>query len=164
MNIELITADYSNLQQGQDITYLLEDYAADQMGGGKSLTTFVKQNLVKELSKIPHATTLICYVEKQPSGLLNCFEGFSTFKCQPLINIHDVMVLKEFRGLGISQLLLNKVEEIARNKNCCKITLEVLEGNEIAKNAYRKFGFEGYALDPAMGNAMFWEKPLSNGG
>ena len=45
-------------------------------------------------------------------------------------------------------------------KNCCKITLEVLEGNTIAKNAYKKFGFMGYELDPKMGKAMLWEKSL----
>jgi hypothetical protein len=40
------------------------------------------------------------------------------------------------------------------------VTLEVLEGNQIAKNAYIKFGFAGYELDPKMGKALFWEKPL----
>jgi ribosomal protein S18 acetylase RimI-like enzyme len=60
----------------------------------------------------------------------------------------------------LSQLMLSKVEEIAKAKGCCKITLEVLEGNEIAKNAYRKFGFSSYELDPAMGRALFWQKNI----
>jgi hypothetical protein len=32
--------------------------------------------------------------------------------------------------------------------------------DNLAKNAYLKFGFAGYALDPQMGKALFWEKPL----
>ena len=41
------------------------------------------------------------------------------------------------------------------------MTLEVLEGNEIAQHAYRSFGFAGYELDPRMGKAMFWQKKLA---
>ena len=56
--------------------------------------------------------------------------------------------------------ILAKVEEVARERKCCKLTLEVLEGNKIAQNAYRSFGFEGYELDPKIGKAMFWQKIL----
>lgn len=66
----------------------------------------------------------------------------------------------QFRGLGVSQLMLAKVEEQAKKRGCCKITLEVLEGNEIARNSYMKFGFDGYELDPEMGKALFWQKTL----
>ncbi len=38
--------------------------------------------------------------------------------------------------------MLRKVREIARQRGCCKITLEVLEGNDVAQAAYRKFGFD----------------------
>ena len=132
------------------------------MGGGTPLSAGVKDNLVKALSNIPHAFSLICYVDSKPAGLINCFEAFSTFQCKPLINIHDVMVLTDFRGLGISQLMMGKVEEIAKSKGCCKLTLEVLEGNEVAQSSYKKFGFSGYELNPVTGKALFWEKPVQN--
>ncbi len=130
------------------------------MGGGKPLNENVKNNLVQELSKLPHAFSVIAYVNDQPAGLVNCFEAFSTFLCKPLINIHDVIVLNKYRGNGISQKMLEKVEEIAREKDCCKVTLEVLSNNEIAKSAYSKFGFSAYELDPKAGVALFWQKPL----
>jgi ribosomal protein S18 acetylase RimI-like enzyme len=56
--------------------------------------------------------------------------------------------------------MMKKVEEMARNRSCCKITLEVLEGNEVAKSSYKKFGFSGYELNPRMGRALFWEKSI----
>jgi ribosomal protein S18 acetylase RimI-like enzyme len=160
MNIEVIKADYLNEQHQKDIPMLLDSYAADPMGGGKPLDTEVKNNLVKELAKLPFAFSVIAYIDAKPVGLINCFEGFSTFSCKPLINIHDVVVLDEFRGNGISQIMLNKVEEIAKSKGCCKMTLEVLSENEVAKSAYRKFGFSGYELDPEAGTALFWQKKI----
>jgi ribosomal protein S18 acetylase RimI-like enzyme len=158
MNIEVKVVDYLDKEQSIDIGYLLDAYSKDQMGGSQSLSESVKSNLANELSKLPHAFSIICYVNNKPAGLVNCFEAFSTFKCKPLINIHDVIVVNEFRGLGLSQQMLSKVEEIAKQKGCCKITLEVLEGNKVAQNSYIKFGFAGYELDPIMGKALFWQR------
>lgn len=161
MKIELIVADYLDKDQSVDIGFLLNAYSQDEMGGSQPLSESVKQNLARELSKLPHAFSIIGYVNDKPAGLVNCFEAFSTFQCKPLINIHDIVVINEFRGLGLSQLMLAKVEEIAKSKGCCKITLEVLEGNNVAKNAYAKFGFESYELDPMVGKALFWQKTLA---
>jgi len=160
MNIEITTADYSSKRHQDEIPMLLDAYAADPMGGGSHLDESVKSNLVKELSKLPHAFSVIAYVDGEPAGLVNCFEAFSTFSCRPLVNIHDVVVLEKYRGKGISQRMLEKVETIALEKGCCKITLEVLSKNEVAKSAYTKFGFSGYALDPKAGTALFWQKLL----
>lgn len=162
MNAEVIVADYSNEKHGIDLIYLLDSFANDSMGGGESLPLYVKENLVVKLAKLSYAFSLICYVDSKPAGLINCFDSFSSFSCKPLINIHDLYVLDEFRGLGVSQLLLDEVENIAKEKGCCKITLEVLEGNKAAKKAYLKQGFAGYELDPEMGKALFWQKPVKN--
>lgn len=160
MNIEVVKADYLNQQHEKEIPMLLDGYASDPMGGGQPLNENVKKTLVESLSKIPYAFSVIAYVDAQPAGLANCFEGFSTFSCKPLINIHDFVVLNEYRGNGISQRMLDKVEEIARTKGCCKITLEILSNNRAAKSAYGKFGFSGYELDPKAGTALFWQKQL----
>jgi ribosomal protein S18 acetylase RimI-like enzyme len=158
--MKILFADYLNEQHASDIAYLLNCYAEDPMGGGTPLSDYIKENIAVELSKVPGAFSVLCYVDDKPAGLANCFQAFSTFKCKPLINIHDVVVAKKFRGLGISQFLLTKVEERAKELGCCKITLEVLEGNETARNSYHKFGFEGFELDPKVGQALFWQKLL----
>lgn len=160
MKLEIVLADYSNEQHSNDIISLLNDYALDPMGGGEALSSFVKENLVNELAKQHGAITVLAYIDGKPAGLINCFRGFSTFKCKPLLNIHDVVVLKQYRGKGICQKMLNKVEELAKDKDCCKLTLEVLEGNETAKKAYINYGFEAYELDPVNGKALFWQKKL----
>lgn len=160
MKIDIFKADYLNKAHAQDIPFLLDSYAKDPMGGGKELLPEVKQNLVSELSKLPHAFTVICYIDEKPAGLINCFELFSTFSCKPLINIHDIIVLEEFRGNRLCQRMLEKVEEIALSKSCCKLTLEILENNIPAKSSYARFGFANYELDPKMGKALFWQKKL----
>lgn len=160
MEFEIVQADYLNERHRSDIPMLLDAYASDPMGGGKPLDDAVKRDLVEELSKRPYAFTVIAYADGEPVGLANCFEGFSTFACMPLVNIHDIAVLPLFRGKGISQKLLEMIEAIARAKGCCKLTLEVLDNNKVAQSAYRKFGFGAYELAPEAGSAQFWEKKL----
>ncbi|OUR78971.1 GNAT family N-acetyltransferase [Alphaproteobacteria bacterium 46_93_T64] len=160
MTISTVKIDYTNTEQANDLVFLLSSYALDPMGGEAALPNHVKDNLARRLSELPHAFSIISYVAGKPAALANCFDAFSTFACAPLINVHDIIVLKEFRGLGLSQKLLDKIEEIAREKECCKITLEVLSGNKVAQNSYRKFGFAPYSLDPEAGEALFWQKKL----
>lgn len=160
MKLEIVLADYSNEQHSNDIISLLNDYALDPMGGGEELSFYAKENLVSELTKQHGAITVLAYVDDKAVGLINCFQGFSTFKCKPLLNIHDVVVLKQYRQQGICQKMLNKVEALAKDKDYCKLTLEVLEGNEAAKKAYINYGFEAYELDPVNGKALFWQKTL----
>ncbi|OZG71582.1 GNAT family N-acetyltransferase [Hahella sp. CCB-MM4] len=160
MKVEIVVADYLNPTHSRDIGFLMDCYARDPMGGGEPLSEDIRQRLAVELAKIPNAFSLLCYVDDQPAGLVNCFQGFSTFKCRPLINIHDIVVASDFRGLGLSRKLLQKVQSIAQKRGCCKLTLEVLEGNAKAQRVYSSFGFSGYELGPKHGRAMFWEKPL----
>lgn len=158
--ILVLQASYSNPVQAEAIGLLLNHYAQDPMGGGKALSADLLEQLPAELAKRAHAFSVLAFVGGEPAGLVNCFEGFSTFACRPLVNVHDVVVMEQFRGLGLSQKMLQKVEEIARQRGCCKITLEVLEGNPVAQGSYRKFGFSDGQLDPAHGRMLFWNKYL----
>jgi ribosomal protein S18 acetylase RimI-like enzyme len=160
MTVNIILADYHNPQHAAAIVELLDGYARDPMGGNEALSDGCKANLVAELAKIDGAFTLLAFIDGIPAGLANCFMGFSTFACKKLINIHDIAVDGRYRKRGVSQRLLQAVEVIGRERDCCKITLEVLSGNEAAKLAYRKFGFSDYQLDPDSGHALFWQKKL----
>ncbi|WP_370592130.1 GNAT family N-acetyltransferase [Reinekea sp. G2M2-21] len=160
MNINIQRVDYHNPRQAADLVAMLNAYAQDEMGGGSPLKAQVQETLAAEMAKFPGAFSFVCYVDDQPVGLANCFMAFSTFKAKPIVNIHDIAVFSTHRGLGLSQKLLQAVEDEARARGCCKVTLEVLSGNDIAKKAYEKFGFSGYELDPKVGHALFWEKSL----
>lgn len=156
----ILRADYANPGHGAAIVLLLDAYARDPMGGGRPLGLPVLEGLVPALAGRADAISVLAFVDGEPAGLVNAFEGFSTFRCAPLLNVHDVAVLEDYRGLGLARRMLALVETIALERGCCKMTLEVLEGNHPAQALYRSLGFSGYALDPATGQALFWEKPL----
>jgi ribosomal protein S18 acetylase RimI-like enzyme len=164
--IKVKQMSYDVATENTDFISLLDHYAQDKMGGGAPLAESVKAGLVNSLKARPHAISLLAYYkdqhdqEEQAIGLLNAFEVFSTFANKPLINIHDIVVKSDYRGKGVGQILLKAIEQIAHARGCCKLTLEVLSGNEGAKNSYQKFGFNSYVLDQSAGHALFWEKKL----
>jgi ribosomal protein S18 acetylase RimI-like enzyme len=157
---EVIRADLNRAEHGEALVLLLDAYARDEMGGGTALPADVKAQLAATLAKRQGAHVLLAWVDGQPAGVATCFEGFSTFACRPLLNIHDLAVHPDYRGRGLGKRLLAEAERLARELGCCKVTLEVLEGNRVAQAAYRASGFAGYALNPKLGRAMFWQKKL----
>lgn len=158
INIERV--DFYNQHQTHALTNLLNAYASDPMGGGKPLPFNVLNELPNQLQQRSDAISLLAKHNEEYVGLLNAFEGFSTFSAKPLINIHDIYVKPEYRGLAITKKMILTIEKIAIEKNCCKLTLEVLNKNEAAKSAYKKVGFHGYELDPEIGQAVFWQKEI----
>ena len=164
--IRTCRADYANPAHATALVQLLDAYARGPMGGAEPLSEFARTHLVASLAARPQAFSVLAFevmadhTEGQAVGLVNCMEGFSTFACRPLINIHDVAVLPGYRGRRIGEMMLSLVEEIARERGACKLTLEVLEGNAGALNLYQRVGFAHYQLDPAMGQARFLQKWL----
>ncbi len=155
-------ADYGRMDDALALVSLLDAYASDPAGGGEPLSAFARKHLVAELARRPQAYSVLAWVDGQPVGLVNCIEGFSTFACQPLVNVHDVAVLPGHRGQGVGRLMLACAEEEARRRGACKLTLEVLSGNLPARKLYEAEGFADYQLAPAMGNACFMQKWLKH--
>jgi len=158
--VKIIRANLSTQTHADALISLMSEYASDPMGGGKDLPAQVKNSLASTLNAKENVHVILAYLNDEAVGLVTCIEGFSTFQCKPLLNIHDAIVKLEYRGQGILHKLFTEAENIAIELGCCKLTLEVLEGNKSARSAYNKFGFNGYALDPKMGTAQFWEKTL----
>jgi GNAT superfamily N-acetyltransferase len=158
--ITLTDVDLSLPEHADAVTGLISRYARDPMGGGQDLAADVKAVLAQRLRARSDYVGVLAFDGAAAVGLVNCFEGFSTFLAKPLMNVHDVYVEPEYRGQGLSRRMLQRVEHIARARGCGKLTLEVLDGNLPAISSYRRFGFETYALDPAYGRAQFWQKKL----
>lgn len=158
--LRVVRANYQDPYHAAAVVALLDAYASDPAGGGEPLSADAKARLVPELARRPQAFSVLAYDGDQPVGLVNAIEGFSTFKCQPLVNVHDVAVLASHRGQRVAEHMLALVEQVARERGACKLTLEVLEGNAPAVRLYQRVGFAGYELDPAMGQARFMQKWL----
>lgn len=158
--LAVVEADLQQTHHVQALVALMDEYAQHEMGQSKPLDAAIKERLPSALQARTDAFQVLAFDAMRPVGLVNCFEGFSTFVCKPLVNIHDVIVTADYRGQGLTRKLFAKVEEVARRRDACKITLEVLEGNRQAQQAYQALGFAGYQLDPQLGQALFWEKKL----
>lgn len=163
-SMRILQANYGDPLHANAIVQLLDAYAQDPAGGGTPLSDFAKANLVQELAKRPQAFSVLAFAVTAygdvPVGLVNCIEGFSTFACRPLVNVHDVVVLGNHRGQRVGEQMLALAEQIALQRGACKLTLEVLSGNPSAIKLYERIGFGAYQLDPAMGSALFLQKWL----
>lgn len=153
--------DYADDRHAAELIRLLDEYARSEMGGGTPLSPEVRRDLPARLAAMPQALSALAWDGEAAVGLINCFEALSTFKARPVLNIHDIAVTPSAQGHGVGTALLDWAQKQARMRGCCKLTLEVLEGNARAQRVYRRFGFAAYALDPAQGQALFWEKPLA---
>jgi GNAT superfamily N-acetyltransferase len=163
-SVRVCRADYANPIHAAAVVEMLDAYARDPMGGGSGLSDYAKVHLVPSLAARPQAFTVLAFDgadEQRPIGLVNCIEGFSTFACRPLVNVHDVAVLAGYRGLRVAEKMLMLAEEIAIQRGACKLTLEVLESNAGAIKLYKRIGFANYQLGQAMGNAHFLQKWLN---
>jgi len=158
--ISVRRADYADPHDAAALVTLLDAYASDPAGGGEGLSDFAKSHLVRELAARPQAYSVLAFDGDVPVGLVNCIEGFSTFACKPLVNVHDVAVLASHRGRGIAEQMLAEAERLAFERGAVKMTLEVLSGNAPALKLYQRIGYAGYQLDPAMGTAQFMQKWL----
>jgi ribosomal protein S18 acetylase RimI-like enzyme len=152
---QIILCNYSNQEHLQAITTLIDTYIRDKMGGGTPLSKPDQLHLVDGLNSHPKSIVLLAKTDGAFTGLLTAFENFSTFTAKPMVNIHDVIVLKEYRGIGIGRQLMNAVIAEAKNRKCSRITLEVRKDNITAQSLYKSMGFD--ETNPEM---FYWRKNL----
>lgn len=153
--ISIIRCDYSNPRHCEAVVHLMKIYMTDAMGGSEPLSDRENKNLIKGLRELPTTITLLATCDGEFVGLTNSFVNFGTFAAKKFLNIHDVIVKKEFRGLKIGERLMEENIKTATELECAKVTLEVREDNIAAQKLYEKLGFS--ECNPSM---YFWAKYL----
>jgi GNAT superfamily N-acetyltransferase len=161
MSIEIREADLNDPADARALVEILDGYARDPMGGGEPLSAEVRERLVPALRGVPQRLVLLALFDRRPVGLATCFYGFSTFAARPLLNIHDLAVLVEYRGRGVGRALLDAAAAHARKHDCAKLTLEVLEDNAPARRLYESCGFRDFELAGETRRALFLSKPIT---
>ena len=160
MQIAIREADFTDPQHRTGIVDVLDSYASDPLGGGMPLSALVRQRLVPALQEHPTAYILLAFADEQPVGIAVSFFAFSTFQASPLVNIHDLAVVPAWRGKGIGRALLSAVETYARERGCCKLTLEVQDDNVRARSVYQSCGFVDFVVGDSA-PTRFLTKPLT---
>jgi GNAT superfamily N-acetyltransferase len=157
----IIEADLARREHQDAVLAMTDAYSRDAFGDGKPLDPAARERLIPGLRAHPTTLVFLAFSGDMPIGAATCFVGFSTFAARPLVNIHDLVVVPDFRGKGVGRGLLEAVERKARELGCCKLTLEVLDKNPRALGAYESFGFAQYALQEGAGQAIFMTKSLA---
>jgi ribosomal protein S18 acetylase RimI-like enzyme len=156
MLVTVLLADLNNPAHQRTIVDLVDMYSRDEFGDSRPLPADIRERLIPGLVAHGGARVFLALDGDEPLGIAVCFLGFSTFRAQPLINIHDIAVAPAARGRGIGQALLAAVEAEARRLGCGKVTLEVRADNSVAMKAYKTAGFQG--TEPV--ETYFWSKRL----
>ncbi|MFI3248913.1 MAG: GNAT family N-acetyltransferase [Rikenellaceae bacterium] len=155
MEITFEICDFENPTHLTAVADLLQGYMADPMGEHAPHTKMQQLRLVDGLATHPKAFVILASDEGEAIGMATCFELFSTFEVKPFINIHDVYIQDSHRGFGIGRGMLQFVSEVAQERKCCKVTLEVRDDNAVAQRLYRSEGFT-----ECQPNMLFWQKKL----
>lgn len=157
--MQILLADLNRPTHQQAIISLLDMYSRNEFGSGKPLPSDTKNRLIDGLKQANGVCFLADSITPGKAtefiGLALCLPSFSSFRARPILNIHDIAVAPTHRGKGVGRALLQAVEEEARRRGCCKVTLEVRQDNEIAKTAYLRAGFK-----PTFPETLFWAQEL----
>lgn len=152
---KIIPVDFNNEAHVIAFKNLMNAYMEHPMGKSDSITQELADAIIEGLKNHPTYLGIMAVVDDEYVGLANCFENYSTFKAQPLINIHDFIVLPNSRNMGVGKFLLDGIAAVAKQRGCCKVNLEVRHDNTPAMNLYKKVGYAD--CNPPM---YFWEKVL----
>jgi ribosomal protein S18 acetylase RimI-like enzyme len=158
--VTVIEADLDTPRHQGAIVSLINAYARDPMGDGRGLPADVCERLIPALRQHPTTLVFLAFDGEKPVGIAVCFLGLSTFAARPLINIHDLAVLPDYRGQGVGRLLLERVEAKGRELGCCKLTLEVREDNHRAQRLYQRAGFGAMSTGHGAVRNWFLQKSL----
>lgn len=154
--IEFEHCDFSNPSHLSALAGLTNHYMADAMGGAEPLNKIKQLRLVDGLANHPTAEVVFAVLGDKAVGLATCFVNFSTFNVKSYLYIHDIVVLSEYRRQGIGKALMEELIRSAKERDFCKVTLEVREDNMSAQKLYKNLGFAD--CDPAM---LFWTKKIN---
>ncbi len=166
-SIKCFEADLHRDDHGRAVADLVNMYAREPLARGSDLPREIIAKLPVFLRDFPTSHVFLasaggveCGEPWNFVGIAVCVRSISTFSASPVMNIHDLAVRPEYRGLGVGRALLGKVERAARALGCCKVTLEVHRDNVGAIAAYHACGFADGENTPGAGVVWFFEKRL----
>ena len=88
----------------------------------------------------PTCECLIGEQDGEPAGFALFFHNFSTFLCKKGLYLEDLFVLPSARGTGLGKLLLQRLAQIAVERDCGRFEWSVLDWNVDAQAFYRRMG------------------------
>jgi GNAT superfamily N-acetyltransferase len=88
----------------------------------------------------PACECLLAELDGQAVGFALFFPTFSTFAGRPGLWLEDLFVRPEARGAGLGRLLVQRVAQLAVERDCGRFEWSVLEWNTDAQGFYQRLG------------------------
>jgi GNAT superfamily N-acetyltransferase len=88
----------------------------------------------------PACECLIAEQDGEAAGFALFFHNFSTFLCQKGLYLEDLFVRPAARGTGLGRLLLQRLAQIAVERDCGRFEWSVLDWNVDAQAFYQRMG------------------------
>ncbi len=83
---------------------------------------------------------VIAHFNGKPVGMAVFFFAWASYSGAPILYGEDLFVLPEYRGRGIGKKIIQKLECIANERECCEMRWVVYDWNEKAIGFYNKLG------------------------
>lgn len=121
--------------------YLIDVYASNFAMTPKFCDEYTDQKIIQlgEWLKSGDAI-LIGVVDKKLMGFV-WFYKITNFD-EERFHIYNIVVGSNYRGMGLSKLLIEEVKNLAVDMNVMSIELNVTASNNVAMSLYRTMGFE----------------------
>jgi GNAT superfamily N-acetyltransferase len=88
----------------------------------------------------PAAEVVLAFADERPAGFALSFHNYSTFLAKQGIYLEDLFVFPEFRGRGIGKKLLQRLAQLAVERDCGRLEWSVLDWNQDAIRFYESLG------------------------
>ena len=103
------------------------------------------------------AEVLIARIHDSPAGFALFFHNYSTFLAQRGLYLEDLFVKPGHRNRGVGRALLERLAQIAVERDCGRVEWSVLDWNAPAIGFYRALGAEpldGWTVYRLAGDAL----------
>lgn len=113
------------------LCHALDDFLNDLVGGEKNRSQYIPYNSLDDIHDV-----IIIYDEKVPVGCAS-FKHYEN----TIAEVKRVFIQSEYRGRGISKIMMELLEQKAKDKGYHKLILESGEPLASAMILYRKIGY-----------------------
>ena len=133
-----ITIRAARAGDGALLHTLLCELAAFEQGGVDATPADLERDA---FGPNPLFAALLAETDGKAVGMLTYLTLYSSWRGRPALMIHDLFVREEARGSGAGKALVTRLSDIARERGCCRIDVNVLDWNERARAFYASLGF-----------------------
>lgn len=110
----------------------------------------------------PRYEALIAELDRRPAGLTTYYHTYSTYMGRPCLYVNDLIVEPWARGSSLGRIMMGRLCQIARERQCCRVELKVLHDNP-ARGFYEQIGMQAsvevpYLIkDAALDDLASWD-------